>query len=132
MTKWNMKSKRKKTSGLLKRGQKKKKYQRGRDFLEATVGERKLKIKKVRGSGIKRILLSVNIANVIVDGKAQKTKILAVVDNKADSHFIRRNVVTKGAIINTNLGKARVTSRPGQEGNVNAILIEETPSKKKA
>jgi len=125
MTKWNMKSKRKKTSGMLKRGQKKKKYQRGRDFLEASVGEKKIKIKRTRGSGTKRILLSVSIANVIVDGKAQKTKILAVADNKADSHFIRRNVVTKGAIINTDLGKARVTSRPGQEGVVNAVLIEE-------
>lgn len=125
MTKWNLKSKRKKTGGLLKRGQKKKKYQRARDFLPATVGKRKLKIKKTRGGGVKHIALSADVANVLVKGKAQQAKILSVVDNKADSHFIRRNVITKGAIINTDLGKARVTSRPCQEGVVNAVLIEE-------
>ena len=30
----------------------------------------------------------------------------------------------KGAIIETSAGKARITNRPSQEGQINAVLIE--------
>jgi small subunit ribosomal protein S8e len=33
-------------------------------------------------------------------------------------------IVTKGCIVETELGKAKVTSRPSQHGIVNAILVE--------
>ncbi|MFC2143255.1 30S ribosomal protein S8e [Candidatus Aenigmatarchaeota archaeon] len=124
MAKWYMKSRKKKTGGLLKRSKKKKKYQRGRDFLPAIVGEKKTKVQKTRGGSTKRISMYTNTANITIDGKSKKAKILSVTDNKADSHYIRRNIMTKGAIIETELGQARVTSRPGQEGNVNAVLIK--------
>ena len=72
-------------------------------------------------------LLSTDTANVINPrtGRAQKVKILTVMENPADPHFVRRNVLTKGAIIDTELGKARISSRPGQSGVVNAVLLEE-------
>ena len=124
MAKWMLSSKRKKTGGLLQRHAKKKKYQHGRDLIPAVVGETRKKIKRTKGGSAKIIAKSINIANIIAEGKAHKVRILSVVDNKADSHFVRRNVITKGAIIQTELGKARVTSRPGQEGVVNAALIE--------
>jgi small subunit ribosomal protein S8e len=54
-----------------------------------------------------------------------KAKILMVVGNPANRHFVRRNILTKGCIIETDKGKARVLSRPGQEGVVNAVLIQE-------
>ena len=123
MTKWNLKSKRKKTGGLRIRASKKNKYQAGNDFLPAIVSERKVKKKRTYGGSAKHTLLGINIANIIVDGISKKAKIISVVDNKADSHFIRRNIVTKGAIIETDLGRARVTSRPGQHCVVNAILV---------
>ncbi|MEM2426420.1 MAG: hypothetical protein QXE83_05420 [Archaeoglobaceae archaeon] len=34
--------------------------------------------------------------------------------------------MTKGAIIQTEIGKAKVTNRPSQEGIINAVLIEKT------
>ena len=46
-----------------------------------------------------------------------------VVENKANKDFVRMNILTKGAIIETDLGKAKITSRPGQSGSINAILI---------
>lgn len=125
MTQWQLRSNRKKTGGLLKRLSKKKKYQRGRDFVPAHVGSTKLRVLRTKGGNNKFLLLSSNIANVVSKGKAQKTKILSVVENKADGQFVRRNILTKGAIIQTELGKVRVTSRPGQDGIVNAVLIEE-------
>ncbi len=127
MTQWILRSKRKITGGLvLKRG-KRKKHQRGRDFLPAHVGAPKVRPARTKGGNWKRIALAANVANVSVKGKMQKVNILSVKENAADSQFVRRNIITKGAIIETDLGKARVTSRPGQVGLVNAVLIETTP-----
>ena len=55
--------------------------------------------------------------------KVKKAKIKVVVENKANVNFVRRNIITKGSVVNTKLGKVRVTSRPGQEGFVNGVLI---------
>ena len=137
MTKWQMRSHRKITGGLLRKHMKKKKYQRGRDFVPAHIGEnRKIKL-RTKGGGQKIMLRAANTANVSIDGKSQKTKILGVKENPADSQFVRRSIITKGAIIETELGRARVTSRPGQDGVLNAVLVEtsggreEKESKKK-
>ena len=124
MTKWILRSKRKITGGLAGKRSKKKKHQRGRDFLPAHVGEPRVRARRTRGGGFKRTALAMNIANISAKGRAQKARILSVSENPADSQFVRRNIITKGAIIETELGKARVTSRPGREGAVNAVLIE--------
>ena len=55
--------------------------------------------------------------------KIQKTEVLTVVDSPANRNFIRRNIITKGSILETKLGKVKVTSRPGQEGMLNGVLI---------
>lgn len=57
-------------------------------------------------------------------GKAQKVKIEKVERNDANPNYVRRNLLTKGAIIITEIGSARIASRPGQNGVINAILIE--------
>ena len=103
---------------------KKKKYQRGRDYLPTHIGEAKRRMKMTKGGTSKLILLSANIANVNTGGKSQKTKIISVLENPANPQYVRRNIITKGAVIQTELGKARVTSRPGQDGIVNAVLIK--------
>ncbi|RLF82243.1 30S ribosomal protein S8e, partial [Thermococci archaeon] len=54
-----------------------------------------------------------------------KVKIISVVENPANRQYVRRNIVTKGAIVQTEIGKALVTSRPGQDGIVNAVLLKE-------
>ncbi|HNJ81368.1 MAG TPA: 30S ribosomal protein S8e, partial [Methanoregulaceae archaeon] len=33
-------------------------------------------------------------------------------------------LLTKGAVIRTEMGRARIISRPGQDGVINAILLE--------
>ena len=58
-------------------------------------------------------------------GKTKKTEILRVVKNPANIDYDRRGVMTKGAVIETPLGQARITSRPGQHGVLNAVLMEE-------
>lgn len=75
---------------------------------------------------IKLRALAVNVANVTdpATGKSQKTEIRAVVKNPANVDYQRRGVITKGAILDTPLGQAVVTSRPGQHGIVNAVLVQ--------
>jgi small subunit ribosomal protein S8e len=57
-------------------------------------------------------------------GKTQKTEITRVVRNGANVDYNRRGVITKGAEIETTLGLAKVTSRPGNDGIINAVLIQ--------
>ena len=57
------------------------------------------------------------------NGQTEKTEILRVIKNKANVDYDRRGVITKGAEIETALGRARVTSRPGNDGVINAVLI---------
>jgi small subunit ribosomal protein S8e len=98
----------------------------GSEFVESKLGAAKRVQERARGGRRKLKLLSGDLANVTdpKTGQTKPSKILTVIENPADPHFIRRNVLTKGAIIETELGKARVTSRPGQMGIVNALLIE--------
>lgn len=87
--------------------------------------ETKLKKKRTLGGNQKNKLLSSDIVNLAgKDGKIVKVKIKNVVDNPADKHLARRNIITKGTIIDTEKGKARVTSRPGQDGVINAVVME--------
>jgi small subunit ribosomal protein S8e len=47
-----------------------------------------------------------------------------VVENPANPHYVRRNILTKGAIVETEFGKARIISRPGQHGVINGVLVK--------
>ncbi len=65
-------------------------------------------------------------ANVTgTDGKTKKMRIINVVDNKADRMYSRENVITKGSVIQVEGGKAKVTSRPGQSGIANAVMLKQ-------
>lgn len=90
-----------------------------------TLGETKRKTLKVRGGNLKTFLLKSNIANIVIDRKAKKAEIKNVVSTPQNPFFARQNILMKGALIDTSLGKARVTNRPSQEGCVNAVLIKE-------
>jgi small subunit ribosomal protein S8e len=89
------------------------------------LGETIKKITKARGYNKKIRLLNVDFVNVIdkKTNKASKVKIITVVENPANRHFVRRNIITKGSVVETEKGRARITSRPGQDGCVNAVLI---------
>jgi len=130
MVMWHLRSKRKPTSGRLGRLRKKRKMDRGSEFLEIKISKANKKKQKVLGGAIKTRLMSSEKANVANQktGKIQTSKILSVEENPANPHYVRRNVITKGAVIKTELGIARVTSSPGQSGAINAVLIEEKKS----
>ena len=104
----------------------KRKRELGNEHLEATVGDTKRKTMKGMGSTTRVRALRLKEANVL-DPKTKKyakSEIVAVKENKANQHYVRRNTITKGAINETKLGLAKVLKRPGQEGHINAVLVE--------
>lgn len=117
--------KRKPSGGRKHTYRKKRKYEKGSFPAQTKLGKTKRKISRTHGGNRKVRLLAtkyVNISNPTT-GKTQKTEILRVIKNPANIDYDRRGVITKGTIIETPLGKARVTSRPGQDGVINATLI---------
>lgn len=116
--------KRKKTGGKRKPHRSKRKFERGGFPVETTIGEKKIKVFRKRGGNIKIAVVSINEANVTdpKTGKTQKAKILRLLKNPSNKDYERRGIITKGSIIETSLGPAIVSSRPGQNGIINAIL----------
>ena len=55
--------------------------------------------------------------------KSQKAELKTVVESPANRNFVRRNIITKGSVVETSLGKVKITSRPGQEGTLNGVLV---------
>lgn len=105
---------------------KKRKALIGRQPAMTKIGERKIQKIRGRGATIKHRALSIKKVN-LYDPKTKTYSvedIKNVVDNPADKNFIRRKIITKGAIIETSKGTAKITNRPGQEGIINAVLIE--------
>ncbi|MDE1874214.1 MAG: 30S ribosomal protein S8e [Candidatus Micrarchaeota archaeon] len=79
---------------------------------------------RARGGNRKDAVKYATFANVLTKQGYKKAKITGVVESNDNRNFARLAIITKGAVINTELGKARVTNRPGQEGGINAMLIE--------
>jgi small subunit ribosomal protein S8e len=100
-------------------------YELGGFPVLTTIGEREIKKERVYGGNYKIKLLKEKFANVLdpKTGKVQRVEILDVIKNPANVDYDRRKIITKGAIIRTKLGEAIVTSRPGQDGIINAKLI---------
>ncbi|WIV65987.1 30S ribosomal protein S8e [Natrialbaceae archaeon AArc-T1-2] len=117
-------STRKRTGGRLKHQRNRKKHELGRLPTETQVGEPRFRAVDVRGNEQKVRALATDVANVNDGGETVTTTINDVVENDANPNYVRRNIVTKGAVIDTDEGRARVTSRPGQTGQVNAVLLE--------
>jgi small subunit ribosomal protein S8e len=78
-----------------------------------------------RGTGTKTRALSANTVQVADGGEVTTATIEDVVENPANVNYARRNIITKGAIIETSDGRARVTSRPGQTGQVSAVAVDD-------
>ena len=82
------------------------------------IGKVRLKLKRVKGANLKKSLLSDEFVNVAKDETTSKLKILSVVGNPANVNYTRRNIITKGAIVKTEKGDVKITSRPGQSGTL--------------
>ena len=125
MALWQGSSKRTRTGRRIRYARGKRKFEIGREKHFTTIGSTTTKVVRTKGNNRKTRVKTSNIAYVLdpKTNKITKTDIVTVKENAANIHYVRRNIMNKGAIIETKLGKAKITSRPGQTGTVNAMLL---------
>jgi len=101
------------------------KYELDRYGVETLTGTHLTVTRRVRGGHTKSSLKTTDFVNLSIPGsKVKRVKILKVLENPANSDYQRRGVICRGAILETEDGKCKVVSRPGQDAAVNAILIK--------
>lgn len=120
-----MKKGRKISGGRYKKARKKKFYELLGQRRIIKLGEEKRKTIRVRGGNKKAFLLKSKTINVKLGNKIKKLEMKNVIETPSNRFLARQNILTKGTIVETGLGKVRITNRPTQEGMVNGILIEE-------
>ncbi len=123
---WHGKSVRRETGARARLARGKRKVEIGRAPADTHIGEAKSKFIRTTGGNRKVRALRARYANVAnpASGEMKRALIENVEENSANPNYVRRNLLTKGAIIKTEIGKARIVSRPGQDGIINAVLIE--------
>lgn len=121
-----LRSNRKKTGGRYKRVLVKRLARLGRLAVFTTIGKSKTKSLRTIGGNRKNKILKAEKVNLF-DPSSKSYEVVElknIVENPANRHYVRRNILTKGSIVETNKGKARITSRPGQGLVVNAVLVK--------
>ncbi len=102
------------------------KYETDRYPNEPINGAQVTVTRRVRGNNKKTALKSIDFVNLATgEAKVKKSKILKVLENSTNNDYKRRGIITKGAILETQEGRCKVISKPGQNGIVNAILLKE-------
>ena len=108
------------TGGKYIKRRKKKSYERPGQKRIIKLGEDKRKTVKTMGGNKKTFLLKGKMINI----KGKKTEIKNVLETPSNRFLARQNILTKGTIVKTDLGKVKITNRPTQEGLINGVLIE--------
>ncbi|HTP54194.1 MAG TPA: 30S ribosomal protein S8e [Thermoplasmata archaeon] len=127
---WQGRSRRKRTGGRLRPIRKKRRFEIGREIQTATLGAGTAKKYRVRGGNRKMRILTSQTINVYdpATKKMQSARVVTVRENPANPNYVQRNIITKGAILETELGLVRVRSRPGQDGVLNGVRLPAPPA----
>ena len=104
---------------------KKKLHERPGQRRVTKLGDEKRKTMKIMGGKVKAVLLKAKSINLTSDGKIVRAEIKNVLETPSNRFLARQNILTKGTIVETNKGKAKITNRPTQEGAVNGILLKD-------
>ena len=120
-----MRKGRKVSGGKYKKSRKKKLFEKPGQTRNVKLGEEKKKRQRVAGGKTKKFFLKAKSVNVFNGkDKVSKVEIKNVLETPSNRFLARQNILTKGTIVETELGKVKITNRPSQESVVNGILIE--------
>ncbi|MCQ8894628.1 MAG: 30S ribosomal protein S8e [Methanolinea sp.] len=122
---WQGRSVRQPTGGRYRLRLVKRRREIGSAPTDSHIGKDRRTIVRITGGNTKVRTMRAEYANVADPrtGTVRKALIETVEENVANPNYVRRNLLTKGAVIRTEIGRARIVSRPGQEGSINAVLI---------
>lgn len=116
---------RKPTGGLKGEHRKKRKYELGSPPTKTVLSNKEeRKIERVRGGNVKVKLKEAVYVNVALsEGSIKKARILDVVETPENPQNSKFKIISKGSVVKTELGLVKITSRPGQDGVLNGILL---------
>jgi small subunit ribosomal protein S8e len=122
---WQGRSRRKPTGGRLRPSRKKRRFEIAPELQHATIGTGTVKKYRVRGANRKLRILTTNTVNVYdpATKKIRPAKLVTVRENPANPNYVQRNVITRGAIVETEVGLVQIRSPPGQDGVLNGVLV---------
>ena len=116
---------RKVSGGRYIKSRKKKHYEIPGQKRKIKLGDEiKRKSKRIRGGNRKNFLLKTKFVNIQIKNKSKRAEIKNVLETPSNKFLARQNIITKGTILETDLGKVKVTNRPTQEGVLNGLLIK--------
>lgn len=118
-----MKTGRKISGGRYRAPRKKKVYEMSGQKRVVRLGSEKRKTQRVTGGHKKTVLFKAKFVNIITKGKTKRAEIKNVLETPSDRFLARQNILTRGTLVETDIGKVRITNRPSQEGSVNGVLI---------
>ena len=130
MARWHGISRRKSSGGRLKRPSRyrgKRRTEIATEKQHSLIGKPNRKVYRKR-SGLQTVrILADEVINVNdpSTGETKRATLESVLENPADANYVRRNIMTKGAVVQTDLGSVRITSRPGSAGVLNGVLLDE-------
>jgi small subunit ribosomal protein S8e len=130
MARWHGISRRKSSGGRLKRPSRyrgKRRTEIASEKQHSLIGKPNRKVYRKR-SGLQTVrILADEVINVNdpSTGETKRATLESVLENSADANYVRRNIMTKGAVVQTDLGSVRITSRPGRAGVLNGVLLDE-------
>jgi small subunit ribosomal protein S8e len=114
------------SGGRYKKQRKKKADESSSQERIVKLGKNKKKNLRIKGGDKKTVLLSSNLVNVLTGkNKVQKINIKNVLETPSNRFLARQNIITKGTIVETELGKVKITNRPSQDSSINGILLKE-------
>ena len=80
-------------------------------------------VKRGRGNTGKVKLRTAKFVNVLTKEGMKKVTLRTVLETPDNRHYARQNILTRGAIVDTEIGKVKITNRVGQDGVVNGKLL---------
>lgn len=119
---------RKPSGGLKSRHRDKRKYELGGPPTNTTLSTTEYRrIVRTRGGGHKvKVIKGLYVNVALQDGTTKKTRILDVVETPENPQNSKFKIISKGSIVKTEFGLVRITSRPGQDGVLNGVLVQST------
>ena len=111
------------TGGRRKKYRDKKLAHIGGVFTATKVADKDKRTKRRKRGGKSAVKLKKAVTvNVVTKEGAKKAKVIRVIESH-NPEYIRMHIITKGTVLETNMGKVKVTNRVGQDGIVNGVLI---------
>ena len=80
-------------------------------------------VKRGRGNTGKVKLRTAKFVNVLTKEGMKKVTLRTVLETPDNRHYARQNILTRGAVVDTEIGKVKITNRVGQDGVVNGKLL---------